>query len=171
MTDIKHDRTTDRTTAGGTYAASTETSEDLIRNLNKLLRGELSATETYRQALDKIGKEYGRDAKFHQLAEIQRDHENAASELRGMIERRGGEPSDDSGAWGTWSKSVMGTARLLGDKTALNALQSGEKSGLDDYQDVIKHDRTPDEVGHALRPFLARNQEHIQQLDMLIQAI
>jgi uncharacterized protein (TIGR02284 family) len=173
MTEFKHDRDKDRNEGGGAYADATRpgSTDTLLHDLNKLLRGELSATETYHQALDKISDEYGNDAKFQQLAQMQRDHEQAVRELRGLIERLGGTPSNDSGPWGTWSNTVMGAARLFGDRAALNALQNGEKSGLNDYQDVIQGDRTPDELRHALRPFMTRNQEHIQQLEQMIDAV
>jgi bacterioferritin (cytochrome b1) len=169
-----------RESVGGTVAASGAavgttgdtmgSSSEVIDDLNKLLRGELSATETYRQALDKIRDQYGHDAKFQQLANIQRDHEQAAGELRSMIESNGGMPSNDSGPWGTWSNTVMGAARLLGDKAALSALLSGEKSGLEDYQDILQKGHTPDQVRHAFRNRITRNQEHIQELEQMIAA-
>ena len=43
---------------------------DVVKDLNVLLRDELSATETYRQALDKIRDEHGQDARFQQLVEM-----------------------------------------------------------------------------------------------------
>jgi uncharacterized protein (TIGR02284 family) len=153
-------------TTGGTYAAS----EEVIEDLNKLLRGELAATETYRQALDKIRDEYGRDARFQQLAQLHKEHDQAAAELRSLIQQMGGNPSDDSGAWGAWSNTVMGAARIFGDKSALSALLSGERSGVDDYQDALKQDHTPDQLRHVYRSHLARNQEHVQQLETLIDA-
>jgi uncharacterized protein (TIGR02284 family) len=153
-------------TTGGTYAAS----EEVIEDLNKLLRGELAATETYRQALDKIRDEYGRDARFQQLAQLHKEHDQAASELRSLIQQMGGTPSDDSGAWGAWSNTVMGAARIFGDKSALSALLSGERSGVDDYQDALKQSHTPDQLRHVYRSHLARNQEHVQQLETLIDA-
>jgi uncharacterized protein (TIGR02284 family) len=172
MADFKQDRQKDRAATGGTYAGGTRAagSDELVDDLNKLLRGELSATETYRQALDKIGDQYGKDAKFQQLAEMQRDHGQAAQELRSLIQRLGGTPSTDSGAWGTWAKTVMGAARVLGDRTALNALQSGERSGCDDYQDIIRADHTTADVRSVLESFLLRNQDHVQQLDRMIEA-
>ena len=145
--------------------------DDVIDDLNKLLRGELSALETYRQGLDKIRDEHGHDARFMQLAQIQQDHEQAASELRALAQRMGGRASNDSGPWGSWSNTVMGAARLLGDKAALSALASGERSGLDDYQDIMKKDHTPDELKHVYRSLLTRNQQHIDQLDRMIETV
>lgn len=158
-----------RDDTGGDYAGS-EYSEDVIEDLNKLLRGELAATETYRQALDKIRDEFGRDARFQQLAQIHREHDEAAAELRSHVQRMGGKPADDSGAWGAWSNTVMGAARIFGDKSALSALLSGERSGVDDYQDALKQDHTPDSLRHFYRAQLARNQEHVQQLETLVDA-
>jgi bacterioferritin (cytochrome b1) len=169
--------TVTRDDTGGTYTAGTagayaagEYSEDAVKDLNKLLRGELAATETYRQALDKIRGEFGRDARFQQLAQIHKEHDQAASDLRSLVQKLGGTPSDDSGAWGAWSNTVMGAARIFGDKSALSALLSGERSGVDDYQDALKQQHTPDQLRHVYRANLTRNQEHIQQLETLIDA-
>ena len=90
--------------------------------LNKVLRDELSAVETYHQALEKNRQQYGQDARFMQLDQMCRDHEQTAQQLRNIIRSMGGTESRDSGAWGTWAKTVMGTAKLLGDKAALKAL-------------------------------------------------
>ena len=108
-----------------------------VDNLNRLLRDELSAVETYRQALDKNRDEYGNDARFQQLAAMLHDHEQAATQLRSMIAHLGGTPSDDSGAWGTWANTVMGTATLFGDKSALKSLKEGEQSGIEDYEKLL----------------------------------
>ncbi len=158
------------TGSGSTGALSSEGSAEAIDDLNQLLRGELAATETYRQAIEKIRGEYGRDSRFQQLAEIHRHHGEAVSELRSLVQQMGGTPSEDSGAWGTWSNTVMGAARIFGDKAALSALLSGERSGVDDYQDALKQEHTPDQLRHLYRAQLARNQEHIQHLENMIDA-
>jgi len=156
-----------RTTPVGDAGAT----EDVIDDVNEILRGELSATETYRQALDEIRDDHGHDARFQLLAQMQQDHAHAATELRSLVQQLGGTPSTDSGPWGTWSRTVMGTARILGDKSALSALLAGEKKGLEDYQSLMKDERTPDSVKHVSRTLLTRNQEHIQQLDRLIETL
>ena len=138
-------------------------------NLNAVLRDELSATETYRQALDKNRDQYGQDARYMQLAQMLRDHEQAASQLRTLITSRGGRASNDSGAWGAWSNAVMGAARLFGDKAALKALKEGEESGIKDYQSLLR-DGSPSEIRNVVTSIVAREQEHVRQLDRLIQA-
>ena len=142
----------------------------VVDDLNRVLRGELSAMETYRQALDKIRDEYGQDTRFQQLTQMLHDHEQAAQQLRAKIRQLGGTESTDSGAWGTWSKTVMGTAKLLGDKAALKALKEGEESGIKDYRALLQDRTPPEEIGALVAPIVSREQEHVQQLDRLIEA-
>jgi uncharacterized protein (TIGR02271 family) len=148
-------------------ASSRDGSTGDIDGLNKLLRDELSAVETYRQALDKNRDQYGTDARFQQLVTMCQDHERAASQLRTMIADRGGTPSDDSGAWGTWANTVMGTARLFGDDAALKALKEGEESGIKDYESVLDEGAEP-ELQNVFGAIMAREQQHVQALDRMM---
>ena len=54
--------------------------------------------------------------------------------LQQRITSLGGTPDRSSGAWGVWAKLVQGSGDLLGDKTALKALEEGEDHGLNDYK-------------------------------------
>lgn len=139
-------------------------------DLNRCLRSELSAIETYRQALEKHRQQYGQEPQFQQLSRMLQEHEDAAARLRTLVQQRGGTPSTDSGAWGTWSKTVMGAAKLFGDKAPLKALKEGEESGLKAYQDISQDSGTPTDVRNAVSALLARQQEHIRELDRLIDA-
>jgi len=58
-------------------------------DINKLLRGELSAIETYQQALEKERADFGQETEFQQLSSILRDHQQAADRLKTEIQRRG----------------------------------------------------------------------------------
>ncbi len=136
--------------------------------MNKLLRSELSAVETYQQALEKERQKFGHEAEFQRLNAILSEHQQAASQLRAQIQQLGGTPVQDSGAWGTWSKIVMGTAKLLGDKAALKALKEGEESGLKEYQEALQDPDTPSEVKPVINSLLARQQAHIRTLDELM---
>ena len=140
-----------------------------IKALNQVLRDELSAVETYHQALDKNRQQYGQDARFMQLDQMCRDHEQTAQQLRSMIRSMGGTESQDSGAWGTWAKTVMGTAKLLGDKAALKALKEGEESGIKDYEDVLQNRTAPPDVQSLLSAMISKSQEHVRALDRLIE--
>ena len=136
--------------------------------LNKLLRGELSAIETYQQALEKERADFEQETAFQQLSSILRDHQQAAVQLRTEIQRVGGTPVDDPGAWGTWSKIVMATAKLFGDKAALKALKEGEESGLKDCEDMLQGGTVPREVQPLIANLAAQQQAHIRILDELL---
>ena len=137
-------------------------------DMNKLLRGELSAIETYQQALEKERADFGQETEFQQLSSILRDHQQAADRLKTEIQRLGGTPVDDSGAWGTWSKIVMATAKLFGDKAALKALKEGEESGLKDCEDMLQSGTVPSEVKPLIANLAAQQQAHIRVLDDLL---
>ena len=137
-------------------------------DMNKLLRGELSAIETYQQALEKERADFEQETAFQQLSSILRDHQQAAVQLRTEIQRVGGTPVDDPGAWGTWSKIVMATAKLFGDKAALKALKEGEESGLKDCEDMLQGGTVPSEVQPLIANLAAQQQAHIRVLDELL---
>jgi hypothetical protein len=142
-----------------------------VNDLNSCLRGELAAVETYRQALDKHRAQYSADPKFQQLAQILRDHEEAASRLRGLIQQHGGTATDDSGAWGAWANTVMGAARLFGDRTALKALKEGEESGGQQYQRLLDDTGVRTDVHGVITMLLQRSQHHVQQLDQMMDTL
>jgi bacterioferritin (cytochrome b1) len=96
--------------------------------MNQLLRSELSAVETYQQALDKEREKFRHEAGFQQLNAILAEHQQAASQLRTQVQQLGGTPVQDTGAWGMWSKIVMGAAKLMGDKAALKALRKARRA-------------------------------------------
>ena len=109
---------------------STTRGEETIDHLNSFLRGEISAVETYRQALDKLKTSSYQPT----LQECQRSHEYRAQLLREEIRRRGGTPAESSGPWGAFAKLVEGGAQLFGEKAAIAVLEEGEDRGRDDYR-------------------------------------
>src|SRR5688500_16233463 len=79
--------------------------DHIVHQLNSFLRGEISAAETYRMAIEKASQSDDRHAPdVSLLREIQQEHGRAAQALRDRIRELGGEASDSSGAWGTWAK-------------------------------------------------------------------
>jgi uncharacterized protein (TIGR02284 family) len=109
---------------------TTQNNEQTIDQLNSFLRGELSAVETYRQALSTVESVPHRST----LELCARSHQSRAELLRQEVERRGGAPAEGSGAWGTFVKAVEGTAKVIGEKGAIAALEEGEDHGRDDYR-------------------------------------
>jgi uncharacterized protein (TIGR02284 family) len=106
---------------------------DDIDALNSLLRGEISAAETYDLAISKFE---GRDS-AQELRRIRDEHHAAMSMLRDRVRANGGEPANSSGAWGTFAMMVTGTALALGAKSVLGALQQGEEHGISSYQKAV----------------------------------
>jgi uncharacterized protein (TIGR02284 family) len=111
----------------------TPDTERSIDTLNALLRGEMSAVETYQQALERLKDFNARQ----QLEECRRSHQERAEKLRRHIVQMGGKASEDSGAWGTFTKLFEGSAKAFGEKAAIAALEEGEDHGLRLYRDDL----------------------------------
>ena len=108
-----------------------------VDQLNSFLRGEISAVETYRQALESLKT----SPCASNLVQCKQSHEQRVSILSDEIRKLGGIPADSSGAWGAFAKLVEGGATALGEKAAIAALEEGEDHGKADYQrDVAKLD-------------------------------
>src|SRR5262245_14908049 len=115
--------------------------EERTTGLNRLIRGELSAVETYRQALDKM-KDAPEAVELHALLV---EHRAAVQMLREHVLQRGGTPSNSSGAWGAWAKLVEGTAQLLGNAAGLKALKEGEEHGIREYESFLTDENADQE--------------------------
>lgn len=133
--------------------------------LNRLVRGELSAIETYQQALEKM-----HDApEATELQAIEAEHRGAVRALKDQVVQHGGTPDDTSGAWGTWAKFIEGTARMFGNTAALEALRQGEQHGLKEYEKAMTADGLDLETCKLIRDrLLPHSQAHISVLDRLI---
>ncbi|MDB5323133.1 MAG: uncharacterized protein JWN40_4764 [Phycisphaerales bacterium] len=152
----------------GNFGDPTPSSDDAVRQLNSLLRGEISAVETYRMAIDKVADsdQIAMD-NVSILREIESEHSEAAQQLRQRIQQLGGHPSDSSGAWGAWAQTVQGTMNLFGDTTALKGLKEGEEHGLKDYEEAL------DDVDAGSRQLIAselipRQQRHLGLINQLM---
>jgi len=164
-------------TGAGRDDITNRTNDDLndtgeaVRQLNSFLRGEISAAETYRMAIDKVAdSDQSHAANLGLLREIQEEHGRAAQALRDRIRELGGEPSDSSGAWGAWAKFTQGTANLFGDASALKSLKEGEEHGLKDYQEGADDiDATSSEL--VVNQLIPAQQRHINLLDQLINSV
>jgi uncharacterized protein (TIGR02284 family) len=152
----------------GNFSNPTPDSDEAVSQLNSLLRGEISACETYRMAIDKVADsdQIAMD-NVSILREIETEHDQAAQQLRQRIQQLGGKPSDSSGAWGAWAQTVQGTMNLFGDSSALKGLKEGEEHGLKDYQEAL------DDVDAGSRQLIAsqlmpRQQRHVSLIDQLM---
>ncbi|HEY0478393.1 MAG TPA: DUF2383 domain-containing protein [Kofleriaceae bacterium] len=106
-------------------------SKSSVDQLNSFLRGEMSAVETYQMALDKLDKiSTARDELLVNL----KSHQDRVLALQDAIIALGGTPAESSGPWGAFAKAVEGSAKVLGEKVAIAALEEGEDHGLKDYR-------------------------------------
>lgn len=152
------------TTMKATHTHS-HTTEHCIDVCNRLLRGEISAVETYTQAIAKFRNE----PEVSVLEDLRREHIESANRLRANVHEMGGSPSNDSGAWGTWAKAVEGAAKLMGDTVALKALLEGEEHGEKDYRDALDDDgMMPEHKAIIESELLPRQLRHISVLRDLI---
>jgi hypothetical protein len=137
---------------------------EVTNTLNSLLRGEMSAMETYKQALDR------NDA--HSAVELRRietEHSQAADMLRLHIAERGGQPAETSGAWGLWAKAAAGTAQFFGEEAALRTLKRGEEHGVEVYERAMQDANLDPECRMLIRyTLIPQTLAHMSILDRLI---
>ncbi len=142
--------------------------QETNNKLNELLRGERSAVETYQQVFDKVGD----DPRADELRAVAAEHRHAVQMLAERVVAGGGEPAKDSGAWGTWNKTIMGTAKIFGDKASLSALRSNEERGKKIYQDILQEKQIDPVCRDLIQNHLIPNQiSHIHTLDRLIETL
>jgi hypothetical protein len=106
---------------------------DIVGHLNSLLRGEISAVETYRTALASVKV----PTASTELTECMHSHERRVMKLRNRIVELGGTPVESSGVWGTFAKLVQESADVLGARLAIAALEEGEDRGVADYRKAM----------------------------------
>jgi uncharacterized protein (TIGR02284 family) len=142
-----------------------------VTAIEKLLKDELSAMETYQQVLDKF-REDARLGDSDYLMPIYQAHKEAVSSLQGQIQQLGGTPSESSGVWGSWAEIVQGGANLMGRDAALKVLQEGEKSGAEDYQEALNDSQLSSEARVLIeKKLLPGQQAHIRTLDRLLESV
>ena len=135
--------------------------QQCIDTCDSLLRGELSAVETYEQAIEKFQS----DPELLTLELFRDEHRSSAEILRQHLIQMEAEPSNSSGAWGTFAKAVEGTATLLGKSPALAVLEEGEKHGIDEYRDALENDHVMEEIKGKIRQQLLPSLErHLNAL-------
>jgi len=143
-------------------------SQSEIHIVNDMLQGEIAATETYQQALAKVGDEPGADT----LRQIHVEHREAANRLRQFVHELGGKPSQSSQTWGAFAKAVEGVAKLLGNTAALKALRAGEERGAATYEESLANPNLPKEfVEYVRSTLLPQTRSHVQTLDRMMQSV
>jgi bacterioferritin (cytochrome b1) len=158
--------------AGESRGGNNVDGEEVCRQLNSFLRGEISAAETYKMAMDKVAvsDDASASSSIGMLREIQTEHGRAAQAIRDRIRELGGEPADSSGAWGAWAQAVQGTADMFGNTSALKSLKEGEEHGLKDYSEGL-HDIDMTSADLVKNQLIPAQQRHINLLEQLISSV
>lgn len=139
--------------------------QNTVSMLNELLGGEISAVETYKQAMEKVGDVPGSD----KLKTFHDNHVAAVGLLGKLVKDQGGVPVTSSGAWGTWAQTVMGSAKVLGDEAALKALKEGEEHGIKEYEEALENKNVPATIKKTISAdILPKQRDHIHQIDQLM---
>lgn len=106
-----------------------------VDKLDSFLRGEMSAVETYDQALEKLGDDPTFAAPLRAARE---SHQARVERLRDELLKRGAMPSGGSGVWGGFARLVEGGAKVFGARAAIAALEEGEDHGRDEYRQALE---------------------------------
>jgi hypothetical protein len=113
------------------HTAMSWTHADSVQQLNTFLRSELSAVDTYDQAIEWLGS----DSEAAEVLQACRDsHQRRAAVLRRAIQSLGGIPSVVSGIWGSFAELADGPPAAVTKEAALAALIRGERYGCADYE-------------------------------------
>lgn len=141
-----------------------------VKIIEKLLKDELSAMETYQQALEKF-KVSGGQFMTNSVTPLLGAHRAAVSSLEAQMTKQGGKPQKGSGAWGSWAKLILEGASLLGKQSTVKVLLEGEKNGEGDYQEALKDVTLSSELRTLIETtLLPAQQAHIRSLERLMDA-
>jgi hypothetical protein len=144
---------------GTTSRSSPDTSK-----LKKLHRGELSAVDSYAEAIRKLPNVTAID-----LDKFRQDHADAAERLRSRIVALGATPDGSAGAWGDWAEAVTKGGAAFGEDAGLRARQAGEKHGENEYEEALRNDDVDAETKQIIRDvLLPRQKEHVSALQRAI---
>lgn len=103
---------------------------EAIDTLNGFLGGEISAVESYKQAIDILDNAQLKA----ELKQLQSAHAMRAQKIRQKVNELGGDAVENSGLWGMLAQTTTRGAATLGEQAALTALVEGERQGLAHYR-------------------------------------
>jgi bacterioferritin (cytochrome b1) len=146
--------------------ACSQKKDNGLDEVQALHRGELAAVATYDQAIAKTDREAFKTT----LSRIRDEHRSAADSLRARVVALGGTPATEAGPWGAWTKLVTGASGALGDDPLLGTLKTGEKHGIDEYEDAIEDAEVDAATKDLSRTLLAKQREHVAALEALSSA-
>ncbi len=130
--------------------------------MDDLLRGEMAAVKAYDTALPDL-----KGSEKERLQAIRADHQVNVDRLTKYVAGKPDllEDTESAGAWGTFASAWTKGAKLMGNKTALKALQTGEEHGITEYNEALKDDSIDKNLKAQIKNELLPKQEmHIKTL-------
>src|SRR5262245_12820774 len=133
--------------------------------INSLLRGEMSAVETYTQAMGKFDDETA----IADLQKIRDEHSRAVRLLRDQMIAVGAHPAESTGPWGAFTAAVTDGAKMIGPATALAALRQGEEHGINEYEAALGNNDIHSDCQRMIRAdLLPACRKHVEELNRLL---
>ncbi|MCA2958646.1 MAG: DUF2383 domain-containing protein [Silvanigrellales bacterium] len=144
-----------------TFFADSE-SEAGIKWLNRLVRGEISAIETYEIVLK--DSDLKNDEVRVLLAHNVREHREARTALEKLVLKWRGKPEITSGAWGAFTETLTASANAMSTSWALGALMKGEEHGREEYLSMLEDMNSDSELANLCREMLRAQERHTRRL-------
>ena len=146
------------------HEASEESEAGGGEAVNDLIRDELAAAATYRQAAGRA-----RGPAVAELRRLEDEHEKAAALLQQAAAEQGLEPATSAGGRGVWSRLVERAAALVGEDTSLRALIEGELRAVEDYELALRSSELPVDVRALIEAsLLPQAREHVPALQSYV---
>lgn len=131
-------------------------------NVDSLIRGEISAVESYNQVIAKVKDK----AEVTKLETFRAHHEKAVATLKKYAPSEVVYEAQDSGPWGAFVKGFTGVASVFGDKTAIAALKTGEVHGINEYEEALKDETISPELKRVIQTDLLPKQKlHVEAIE------
>lgn len=139
-----------------------------VKWLNRLLRGEISAIETYEIVVkdDSLKNDEVRVL----LSQNLREHRDARSFLEKLIFKWRGEPDTGSGVWGVFTEALTAGAKTLSHGLAIDTLARGEEHGRQEYISMLEEMSPQSEISTLAREMLRAQERHTRRLDLARQS-
>jgi hypothetical protein len=148
----------------GDRRTTTSTSRAAVDEIRELHRGELSAVTTYDEVLKRMGKAEWKPT----LERIREQHRSAADSLRARVTALGGTADSSAGAWGAWADLVAKSGAALSDESGIEALKTGQKHGVDEYEDALEDDDVDADTKALIRnTLLPQAKRQVDELNAL----
>ncbi len=134
-------------------------------NINEILRGEISAVETYDSLLEKIKN----SSRHFILKTIREEHFASIRYWRDEALNQGKFPQLDSALWGDMVMLFVEASKSISTKTAIGMILKGEEHGLKNYQSMLDAQfLTVDQKKKIKETFIPNQKDHIGALNSIL---